>query len=351
MIARATARASTSSRAPRDLAGESVGRPRRRLPAGARASVRRPRPPAASARAVEPPVVRRPPGGEQEDRVVRARVAVDGELVPGARDDRAQDRLSVAGRRCASVSTHGQHRRHPRVDHAHALGDPGRPCGPPNAAPGARRGRSPTWAANRSCRSLGDGRKAVVRGRRPSARVRAIGGRSRSTGSRGADHPGATWRGCGGARPRSAPARTAASSSWSRSPTGPGGGVRAAAGGEHRGDRPSRVPAGALGDGAPRGIRRHGDRRRRAPGWCVNVGGHRGRLDPSTAIDRQVGPAGRLDARPSRPPAPEAARGSARRSAAARRGQSAPATSRRRPRHGASGQLLRPPSPAARRRR
>src|SRR5262249_44625048 len=36
-------------------------------------------------------------GGEQEHRVVRARVAVDGELVPGALDDWSQDRPQLRG--------------------------------------------------------------------------------------------------------------------------------------------------------------------------------------------------------------------------------------------------------------
>ena len=62
---------------------------------------------------------------EQEDRVVGAGVAVDTELVPGPLDDGGEQPVQSVGRDPGVGQDHAQHRRHARMDHAHALGDAG----------------------------------------------------------------------------------------------------------------------------------------------------------------------------------------------------------------------------------
>ena len=128
MTARATARASASSRAPCDrggdqrrgpfavgglLAGEVAGD---RLDGGAEGRrLRR-----AGARPARP----RRAGRQHEDRVVGARVAVDRQLVPGPRRGGPQQAPQV-GRLDGRIGQDDrQHRGHPRVDHPDALGDP-----------------------------------------------------------------------------------------------------------------------------------------------------------------------------------------------------------------------------------
>ena len=80
--------------------------------------------------------------GEDEDRVVRARVAVDGQLVPGPRGGRSEERREDRRLDRRVGQDDGQHRRHPRMDHPDALGDPADPdrrpvvpSGPGSATP------------------------------------------------------------------------------------------------------------------------------------------------------------------------------------------------------------------------
>ena len=97
------------------LAGEVAGDGLDRRPSVARLRV-----PASTARAA------RGPGREQEDRVVRARVAVDAQLVPRPRRRRPEERLAGApGSTVASVRTTESIVAIRGMDHADALGDAG----------------------------------------------------------------------------------------------------------------------------------------------------------------------------------------------------------------------------------
>ncbi len=76
--------------------------------------------------------------GQQEHRVVCARVAVDAELVPRPGDDRPEQPVEDRRLDGGVGQDHRQHRRHPRMDHPDALGDPGYPDGAAAVAVGVR---------------------------------------------------------------------------------------------------------------------------------------------------------------------------------------------------------------------
>ena len=125
---RATARASASSRAPVTVAVISVDAPSPsaacwRARSRATASIAPPSRAAASRSGFHD---RRRSGArrQEEDRVVRARVAVDRQLVPGPRGRRAEQSPERVRRHGRIGQDDRQHRGHARVDHAHPLGDP-----------------------------------------------------------------------------------------------------------------------------------------------------------------------------------------------------------------------------------
>ncbi len=94
----------------------------------------------------------RSPGRHEEHRVAGAGIAVYGQLVPGPGHDRAQHPRQVRGSDVGVGEHVRQHRGHPGMDHAHALGDPryGHPLGRPIDPGQVRPCRPSTWRASRS---------------------------------------------------------------------------------------------------------------------------------------------------------------------------------------------------------
>ena len=181
MTARATARASASSAAPLTWQVISVVAPspsaacwRARSPGDRldRAAQRG----RAGLAGVHRGCARRP-DASQEHGVVGARVAVDRELVPGPRRPRREEPVERGRDRGRVGEDDGEHRRHARVDHPDALGDPGDGDGHGRRRPrpAARGGRVAIFVVESVVRSATRrGREGLVGGGELAGRHAAI---------------------------------------------------------------------------------------------------------------------------------------------------------------------------------